>query len=80
MRDSDTQTPNPPGDAGGRPLFTDADVALMGEAIAREEQRIWLVCELRGIVIDPDDHTGRLGNLAGRLRQYIRQQAPGRVP
>ena len=77
IEDSDVRTPNSPGEVSRRPLFTGADVALVEEAIAREHQRIMAVCELRGIVIDPDDHTGRLRDLATRLRHYIDRRAPG---
>ena len=80
MRDSDGPIPSSPGERSGRPLFTAADVALVEDAIRREGQRIFAVCELFGIVIDPDDHAAQLRDLAARLRHYLGKQAPAGAP
>jgi pyridoxine 5'-phosphate synthase PdxJ len=69
-----------PNDSSVEPLFTDADVTLVEDAIEREGQRIELFCELYNAQIDPDHHPARLRDLAARLRRYVRAHAPGRAP
>jgi len=69
-----------PGDSSAGPLFTDADVTLVEDAIEREFERISLFCELHHAQIDPDHHTALLKDLAARLRRYVRQQVARTAP
>ena len=63
--------------ASEKPLFTSDDHQLVSEAARRESERLRMYCELRGVVIEPDDQIPRLRDLAERLRLYVRSQAQG---